>query len=74
MTMIQTTPTEYRDLPMSLLFESDTNPRRHFSRRASAPTVSYRPCLFGQRANASKSFLGRNAIAPHRWPMQPMSR
>jgi ParB family chromosome partitioning protein len=30
MTMIQTTATEYRDLPVSLLFESDTNPRRHF--------------------------------------------
>jgi ParB family chromosome partitioning protein len=30
MTMIETTATEYRDLPVSLLFESDTNPRRHF--------------------------------------------
>jgi len=28
--MIETTATEYRDLPVSLLFESDTNPRRHF--------------------------------------------
>ena len=30
MTMIETTPTEYRDVPVSLLFESGTNPRRHF--------------------------------------------
>lgn len=30
MTMIETTATEYRDLPVSLLFESDSNPRRHF--------------------------------------------
>ena len=30
MTMIETTATEYRDLPVSLLCESDTNPRRHF--------------------------------------------
>ncbi|HVW79049.1 MAG TPA: ParB/RepB/Spo0J family partition protein [Alloacidobacterium sp.] len=30
MKMIETTATEYRDLPVSLLFESDTNPRRHF--------------------------------------------
>lgn len=30
MTMIETTATEYRDLPVALLCESDTNPRRHF--------------------------------------------
>ena len=30
MTTMETTATEYRDLPVSLLFESTTNPRRHF--------------------------------------------
>jgi ParB family chromosome partitioning protein len=30
MTMIETSATEFRDLPISLLFESDTNPRRYF--------------------------------------------
>jgi ParB family transcriptional regulator, chromosome partitioning protein len=30
MTTMDTTTTEYRDLPVSLLIESTTNPRRHF--------------------------------------------
>ena len=69
--------TEYRDLPLSLLNESKTNPRRTFDenclegtgRSPSAARAFFRRCWCGlSRRTASRSSSGRGVTAPRRWP------
>ena len=68
--------TEYRNVSLSLLSESKTNPRRIFEDAAlkelseSIRTQAFSPrCLFAPLPRVvSKSSRERGVIVPHRWP------
>ena len=68
------TATEYRDLPLNVLTESTTNPRRVFEDAALKELAesirvqeSFHPCLFVPLpSRASRSSPERGVIAPHR--------
>ena len=67
--------TEYRNLPLSLLNVSKTNPRRTFDevalrnwRRASAPRAFSPPCLSGLLPKtASRLCLENGVTVPRNW-------
>ena len=77
MTTVDTTATEYRNLPLALLTESTTNPRRVFDeerlegvgREHPQRRAFSRPCWFVPRTSAaSRSSSAHGVTAPRRWP------
>ena len=73
--------TEYRDLPLSLLTESKTNPRHVFDLTALNELAAFvrRECFrrswfAGSPRTVSRSSPGRGVTAPHRWPKLPPCR
>lgn len=81
MTMTESTATEYRDLPVSLLFESDTNPRRYFDEaflKELAESICTHgvlsPLLVRPKGERFEIVFAHSVIAQRRWPMLQLSR